>query len=220
MKSLQSPVSATREPNRVAESDRSVDELAKHMAVNVCRGFNSHDDRERQACIEAFYEVDRYQFPSLPDEEVRQAAKAYVDALWAKDEVEEPHLREDGTLDREALADADRRPIEIPLERRADIVGMPHEYASATAEGWIKHKTGGDYWTPHMSSQRHEVRAALGDPDYPHKRGTSPTGVGSLPARYLVAIELHDLKSEERVAEAVDVMQTYYSEILRAHSSE
>lgn len=220
MKSPQLQSSATREPNRVTESDKSVDELAEHMAVNVCRGFNAHDERERRACTEAFYQVDRYQFPHLPDEEVRQAAKAYADALWAKDEVEEPYLREDGTLDREALAAADRRPIEIPLERRADIVGMAHEYASATAEGWIKHKTGGDYWTPHMIAQRHEIRAALGDPDYPHKRGTSPTGVGSLPARYLVCIELHDMKSEERVTEAVDVMRTYYSEILRAHSSE
>lgn len=197
-----------------AASSQSVDTLAEHMAENVCRGFITHDNRDREACVEAFFEVDRHQFAHLSDAEARRAATAYVDALWAKDDVEAPYVREDGTLE-EALDDADWEPVEACLERRAEIVGMPAEYASATTEGWRKHKTGGDYWTPHMVAQRHEVRAALDDPDYPHKRGSSQSGVGVLPARYLVCIELHDMKTEEHWREAADVMQSYYADLLR-----
>lgn len=184
------------------------------MAMNICRGFITHDDREYEAAIEAFFEVDRHQFPHLTDAEARCAAAAYVDALWAKDEVEAPYVQDDGTLDRERLDEADWKPVQACLEQRADIVGMPTEYASATTEGWRKHKTGGDYWSPHMIAQRHEVRAAINDPGYPHKRGSSQSGVGVLPARYLVCIELHDMKSEEHWAEAVDVMTTYFADIL------
>lgn len=205
---------AGQEAVAVAAPGRSIDECAEHMAENVCRGFITHDERDRAACVEAFFEVDRHQFRHLTDAEARRAATAYVDALWAKDDVEEPYVREDGTLDR-GLDDADWRPVEACLERRAEIVGMPAEYASATTEGWRKHKTGGDYWTPHMVAQRHEVRAALDDPEYPHKRGSSQAGVGALPARYLVCIELHDMKSEAHWMEAADVMRSYYADLLR-----
>lgn len=214
MSSTLSLEDAGQESNTVSATDSSIDELATHMAANVCRGFITHDERDREACIEAFYEVDRNQFAHLSDEEARHAAVAYVDALWAKDEVETPYIREDGTLDAE-LDDADWRPVEAALERRAEIVGMPAEYASATTDGWRLHKTGGDYWTPHMVAQRHEVRVALDDPDYPHKCGSSPTGVGVLPARYLVCIELHDMKTEAHWKEAARVMQTYYADLLR-----
>lgn len=204
-----------RETAAANVSVRSIDDLAGHMAENICRGFITHDDRDREACIEAFFEVDRHQFAHLDAEQAYRAATAYVDALWAKDDVEAPYVREDGTLDREPLDDADWGRVEECLERRAAVVGMPAEYASATTEGWRKHKTGGDYWTPHMVAQRHEVRAVLKDPQYPRKRGTSRSGVGALPARYLVGIELHDMKSEESWTEAVDVMQSYYAELLR-----
>ncbi|MBV0924935.1 hypothetical protein KTS45_12075 [Halomicroarcula limicola] len=195
--------------------DRSIDDLAEHMSENICKGFITHDDRQREACIEAFFEVDRYQFPYLSEEEAYRAATAYVDALWAKDDVEEPYVKDDGSLDRDPLDDADWSPVVDCLERRADIVGMSREYATATTDGWRKHKTGGDYWTPHMRAQLHEVRAALDAPEYPHKRGSSRHGLGPLPARYLVGIELHDMKSEEHWEEAVDVMQSYYAELLR-----
>lgn len=201
-------------PTTRTDADRTTDELAGHMAESVCRGFIAHDARDRVACVEAFYEVDRHQFAHLTDEEAYRAATAYVDALWAKDDVEAPFVTEDGTLDPEPLDDADWSPVVEALERRADIVGMPAEYATATTDGWRLHKTGGDYWTPHMVAQRHEVRAAIDDPEYPHKRGTSPTGVGALPARYLVGIELHDMKTEATWAEAADVMQSYYADIL------
>lgn len=196
-------------------SSRSVDELAEHMSESICNGFITHDHRQREACIEAFFEVDRYQFPHLSDDEAYRAATAYVDALWAKDDVEEPYILDDGSLDREPLDDADWSPVVDCLERRADIVGMSPEYATATTEGWRKHKTGGDYWTPHMRAQLHEVRAALDAPEYPHKRGSSQHGFGPLPARYLVGIELHDMKSEQHWTEAIDTMQSYYAEILR-----
>lgn len=203
-----------QESNTAVAADSSIDELATHMAINICRGFITHDERDREACIESFYEVDRHQFSHLSDEDARRAAVAYVDALWAKDAVEAPYVREDGTLDA-GLDDADWRPVEDALERRTEIIGMPTEYASATTDGWRLHKTGGDYWTPHMVAQRHEVRAALDDPDYPHKRGSSQTGMGVLPARYLVCIELHDMKTARHWKEAAQVMQTYYTDLLR-----
>lgn len=203
-----------------AEPNTPVARLAKHMAENVCQGFITHDRRDREACIAAFFEVDRNQFGHLTDDEAYVAARAYVDALWAKDHVEKPYVREDGSLEREPLDEADWGPVEECLRERAEVVGMDAEYASATTEGWRKHKTGGDYWTPHMIAQRHEVRAAIGDPEYPRKRGTSPTGVGPLPARYLVGIELHDMKSEAHWGEAVDVMAGYYADILRAQRGE
>lgn len=208
---------ADADPTVAGDTDEtdSIGEIARRLAESVCRGFVTHDRRDRDACVAAFFEVDRNQFAHLSEREAHAAATAYVDALWAKDAVEAPFVREDGTLDRERLDAADWGPVEECLERRAAIVGMDPEYARATTEGWRKHKTGGDYWTPHMTAQLHEVRVALDDPGYPHKRGSSPTGLGPLPARYLVCIELHDLKRDERWTEAVDVMHGYYADLLR-----
>lgn len=210
----QSPDSEPAAPH-ATDANESLEDLARHMGEHVCRGFRAHDRGDRDACLAAFFEVDRHQFGHLTDRAAHAAATAYVDALWAKDAVEAPHVRDDGTLDRASLDAADWGPVEAPLARRAEIVGMDAEYASATADGWRTHKTGGDYWTLHMVAQRHEVRAALDDPDYPHKRGSSQSGVGPLPARYLVGIELHDMKSERHWAEAADVMQGYYADLLR-----
>lgn len=193
-------------------------ELAERLAEQICRGFLYHDDEEWEACVAAFYEVDRHQFPHLSDDEARTAAVAYAAALWAKDEIEPP-LRDDGTFDSDAIDAADWNLVRSWLERRANIVGMDREYATCTAEGWRKHKTGDDYWTPLMRGQQHEIRVALDDPAYPRKEGTCRTGFGPLTARYLVGLELHDMKTEHHWKRAVDTMIPYFEQILRAHDS-
>lgn len=191
--------------------------LAAYMGRQVCLGFVHHDRREWSETVSSFYAVDRHQFAHLSDEQALEAATAYAAALWAKDAVEAPHRRDDGSLDREALDAADWSPVEACLARRAEVVGMPEEYATATTAGWRKHKTGGDYWTPHMRAQYHEIRAAMGDPAYPRKEENGQSGFGPLAARYLAGIELHDMKTERHWERAADVMAGYYEEILRAH---
>lgn len=193
--------------------------LAKHMARQVCKGFVYHDRGEWEKSVGAFYAVDRHQFEHLSHEEAFRAAVAYAGALWAKDAVEPP-LREDGTFDPDAIDAADWSPVREWLELRAEIVGMDPEYASGTTEGWRRHKIGEDYWTPMMRGQHHEIRAALDDPDYPRKEGTCRTGFGPLTARYLVGLELHDMKTERHWERALETMIPYYEDILRAHDRE
>jgi hypothetical protein len=190
------------------ESDENT--LATFMAEQTCLGFIHHDRREYEATVSAFYHVDRHQFAHLSDEEAYEAARALSDAFWAKDEVEDGYI--DGTEVDPALDDADWSPVEEALTRRTEIVGIDGEYAPKTTEAWRNHKTGGDYWTPTMVAQSHEIAAAVGSPQEKPKYGQS--GYGHLTTRYLVGLELHDMHTERHWQEAADVMATYYGEIL------
>lgn len=190
------------------EADES--KLAQFMAEQTYLGFIRHDRREYEATVSAFYQADRHQFAHLTDEEAYEAACALTDAFWAKDDVEEPHI--DGADVDPALADADWSPVEDALSRRAAIVGIDEEYAPKTTEAWRNHKTGGDYWTPPMIAQSHEIDAAIGSAQEKTKYGQS--GYGHLTTRYLVGLELHDMHIERHWKGAVDVMSAYYREIL------
>lgn len=192
------------------------DALAAFMAEQTCLGFIQHDRREYAAAVEAFYNVDRYQFAHLSGEEARKAARALTDAFWAKDDVEEPYI--DGTEVDPALAEADWSPVEDALCRRAEIVGIDEEYAHETTEAWRNHKLGGDYWTPTMVAQRHEIDAAMGGSLEKPKYGRS--GYGHLAARYLVGLELHDMHTERHWKEAIGVMTAYYAEILAGQEAD
>ncbi|WP_101297691.1 hypothetical protein [Halegenticoccus soli] len=188
-------------------------ERARYMARRICRGFVAHDDRDWEGAVEAFYEVDRRQFAHLDDAEAHAAARAYAAALWEKDRVEDPHVR-GGELDRRALAAADWSPVEARLARRAEVVGADREYATRTTEAWRKHKVGGDYWTPTMAAQRHEIAAALGGAGHPKKPTFGRSGFGHLASYYLVGTELHDMHTRRHWERAAEIMTHYYEEVL------
>jgi len=192
------------------------EDRAGYMAEQLCHGFKHHDERDRAACIEAFFEVDRRQFAWLGDDRAREAAVAYVDSLWAKDAVEEPYVDGRRLVDPEGLDTADWSPVREALARRADVLDIDERYAEETTVAWRRHKTGGDYWTPTLSAQRYELRAAFRDPTYPDKTGFGRSGFGPLPARYLVGIECHDAHTDARWKEAVEVMTPYFGDILAA----
>lgn len=196
----------------------SIDRQARYMAEEYCSGFQLHDRRQHDEAVEAFFAVDQSQFASLDEDEARVAARAYVDALWAKDEIEKRHS-EDGEIDPVAIAEADYTPVLEPLARRASVVGMPERYADETAIAFQRHKTGEDYWTPFLEAQMIELRVALGDADYPDKPRGGQSGYGSLACRYLVGVELHDMHSTSAWEEAIRVMTPYYRQILKAHGS-
>lgn len=189
------------------------------MATALCRGFIAHDDGDRDAAIEAFHEVDRRQFAHLNEDRAREAAVAYVDALFAKDDVELKHLH-DGDLDSEELDAARWEPVSRHFRVRAATAGMDPEYARASTLGWKRHKTGGDYWTPIQRAQMHEFRAALQNPSYPEKPKYGQSGFGPEPVRYVAGIELHDMHTADHWEQAVDVMTPYFERILRAHNHE
>ncbi|MFB6310149.1 MAG: hypothetical protein ABEH64_03090 [Salinirussus sp.] len=188
-------------------------ETATELAERLCQGFKAHDDRNREAAIEAFAAVDHRQFAHLDREAAEQAAIAYVDALWEKDTVEGT-AAEDG-IDRDEVAAADWSPVREAFRRRARVAGIDERYARLSTRAWIKHKTGGDYWTPIRAAQMYELRAALQDPDYPHKPRYGQSGHGPEPARYALAVELHDMATDRHWRQAVDVMEPYFERILR-----
>lgn len=190
-----------------------VREEAKSLSQQIIRGFKAHDDGEYETAVEAFTAVDARQFPHLDAEDARLAATAYADALFEKDEVEFNYLR-NGRIDADALDEADWGPVRRHFRIRAGIVGMDAEYALATTTAWRRHKTGGDYWTPIQRAQMLEIRAAIGDPGYPHKPKHGRSGFGPEPVRYALAIELHDMHDPAYAEQAVDVMIPYYEFIL------
>lgn len=189
---------------------------AEVMAESICRVFQYHDQKCRDDAVETLCDVDIRQFRHLSEDEARDASVAYVDALWAKDEIESSYLDE-GEVVQTGLTLADWSPVEKHLARRADIVDMDSRYATKTAEAWRNHKSGGDYWTPIQEAQTYELRAALQDPTYPNKPKFGQSGYGPEAARYALAIELHDMHSERYWNQARDLMVPYYERILRKH---
>ena len=184
-------------------------EVAKHLGL----GFVHHDERRREAAVEAFAVVDRFQFDHVSAETARLASVAYVDALWAKDRIEDAH-RVDGEIDPESLDEADWSDVESAFARRASLVNIDSHYAELSTRAWRRHKTGGDYWTPMQEAQLYELRAALQDPDYPHKLRDGKSGFGPEPMRYVLGIELHDMR---RFEEGLEAMRPYFERILAAH---
>lgn len=99
------------------------DEAGAFMAEQLGRGFLRHDQRKRDEAVEAFGNVDALQFPHLDERTAREAATAYVDALWAKDATEGA-CRVDGEIDPERLAAADWSDVEAAFARRAEVAGI------------------------------------------------------------------------------------------------
>jgi hypothetical protein len=186
------------------------------MAEQLCKGFVYHDQREREKAIEAFAEVDALQFAHLDDAAVYRAAEGYVDALWAKDEVEDA-CRVGGEIQPDVLVEADWSPVQAAFERRAAAAGIDEQYAELTTEAWIRHKTDrGDYWTPTMHAQMLELRVALQDENYPHKPRSGQGGFGAEPVRYILGIEYHDAREWELAREA---MVPYFQRILEEQTN-
>lgn len=205
----------SRAQQTVEQEPVSLTETASYMAKQVIEGFIAHDTGDREAAIDSFYQVDKRQFAHLEDDKALIAARAYVDALFEKDDLELQHLR-NRDMDRDTLDKADWGPVREKFRVRAGAVGMNSEYAVATTEAWRKHKTGGDYWTPIQQAQVYELRAALQDPSYPQKPKFGSSGFGPEAARYSLAIELHDMHEPSYAEQAVEVMVPYYELILRS----
>lgn len=189
------------------------------MAAALCRGFQAHDQRAEQQALRAFAYVDRHQFAHLSPDLADDAAGAYVDALWAKDRLEDQHRTDDGQLDTSALARASWRPVRDAFRERAEIVGMPQLYATESTLAWKRHKVGGDYWTPMLAAQTHELRYAMHQLDYPDKHRHGTSGWGPEAVRYLLGVELHDRHDSTAWQQAVDAMTPYYQAILDAHEA-
>lgn len=200
---------------RVVGAD-TVDATATYMADRLCAGFIHHDRRNYEASVEAFAAVDALQFQHLDASDARRAAVGYVDALWAKDDVEEAAMV-DGEIDRETLADADWSPVEEAFDRRARVADIDPRYAELTTVAWRAHKVGGDYWTPMMRAQMYELRAALQDPHYPEKPRHGQSGFGPEPSRYALGNELHDTRQWDQARE---VMTPYFERIIREHTDQ
>jgi len=196
--------------NSITRGEQEPKEVAKQLAL----GFKAHDERNREEAIEAFAVVDQFQFCHVSVETARKAAEAYVDALWEKDAVEQSCMV-DGEMDMDALDEANWEPVRLAFERRASLVGMNPAYAELSTVAWRRHKTGGDYWTPMMKAQMYELRAALQDPDYPHKPRYGQSGFGPEPAQYNLGVEYHDTRQWKK---AVQAMTPYFQRIADEHA--
>ena len=181
---------------------------AHDLATALCEMFKHHDAGDRLLAVETMRTVDEGQFAHCTRQQTTAAAKGYVGALFAKDRLE-------GRAG--DLATADWTPVAEPLQRRAAAAGIDARYVEETIRAWRRHKTGGDYWTPHMRAQLYEVRAALQQPSYPQKPSDGQHGLGALPARWHLGTELHDLHTESAWRQAVAVMEPYFARILDSH---
>ncbi len=189
---------------------------AREMAEELAKVFRAHDNSNRETAIESLYEVDKHQFPDVDATAIKLASEAFVDALWEKDRIEFQHLR-NGSVDHDGLREADYSPVIQKLRQRATIIDADQKYAIKKTEAWKQHKLGGDYWTPFQQSQVYELRAALNDPDYPHKPRAGQSGPGPEAMRYALAFELHDMHTERHWLQGVRVMTPYFLKILAHH---
>lgn len=199
----------TNSPTR--ESEHTPAEVAKKLGM----GFIHHDQRNRELSVNSFSAVDRFQFGHLTEDSATHASEAYVDALWKKDIIED-QCTHNGKLHISELKNADWSPVREAFEQRASIVGMNSEYADLSTTAWLRHKVGGDYWTPMKQAQVYELQAALRDPEYPHKLRGGQSGHGPEAARYALGVELHDTR---RFDAMVDVMVPYFERIADRHQT-
>ncbi len=197
----------------------SVDDAPREMAGQICRGFLAHDRGDRKVALEAFKFVDTLQFRHSDAHDIHLATEAFVDALWAKDDVEVRYMR-NGTLDEAGLAGADWSPVRKKFRERAAALGIEQEYAELKTEAWRRHKTGGDYWSLFQRAQLLELRAALQDPSYPKKPKEGRSGVGPEALRYALAVELHDMHTRHHWEQAETAMTPYFEHIVSHHSNE
>jgi hypothetical protein len=196
-------------------SDDRIAETAAYMADRTCAGFIAHDHGRHRDAVDAFYEVDRRQFPHVDEDDAYRGSVAFVDALWAKDAVEAQYRNSAGEFYRPGLRGADWTGVERRFRTRAEVFGIDPAYAWKSTEFWRNHKVGGDYWTPAMEAQIYELRAALRDVEYPAKPSDGQSGYGPEAVRYLLGVELHDMHSEKHWSQAADTMTPYYEFILR-----
>lgn len=204
-----------REPSR-----ERLTETAAYMAERLCEGFRAHDDDRHADAVGAFFEVDRRQFAHLSDGRAREAATAFADALWAKDDVEGEFRADDGSVLVSELEASDWSIVARCFRRRAEIVGIDDAYVGRKTTSWRRHKVGGDYWTPMIEAQVYELRAALRSEEYPGKPSDGQSGYGPEPHRYALGIELHDMHTGRHWEQAVETMTPYFEFILLAHRSE
>mgnify|MGYP000324327595 CR=1 FL=1 len=192
--------------------------LADRMAEDLCLGFRWHDQRERERAVEAFARVDALQFAHVGADTARAAARAYVDALWAKDDLEASCVPDgEDEPDYDQLAEADWSPVQEAFAERAALVDINRAYAFASTEAWKRHKIGGDYWTPMLRAQHAELRAAMQDSGYPDKPHEGLSGFGPEAVRYLLGVELHDMHTGGHWKQAKRGMVPYFERILRSH---
>lgn len=197
----------------------SEDDAPRQMARRICQGFLAHDRGDREGALEAFEFVDMLQFQHGDPTDIHLAADAFVDALWAKDDLELRYMR-NGTLNEEGLADADWSPVRKKFRERAAALGIEQEYAKLKTEAWRRHKTGGDYWTLFQRAQLFELRAALQDPTYPRKPKEGQSGAGPEALRYALAVELHDMHTSRHWEQAEEAMIPYFEHVMTHHTNE
>jgi len=191
-------------------------ETAREMAAEFGRIFVANDLGQKTEAIESCVAVDRLQFQHLDEVEVEQASRAYVEALWEKDELELQYLW-NGRIDPDAIREADYSPVRQKLRQRASIIGADQRYAVEKTDAWRAHKAGEDYWTPYQRAQVYELRAALQDPTYPNKPRYGQSGPGPEPMRYALAAELHDMNTDRHHHQGIEVLTPYFARILEAH---
>jgi len=201
------------EPEQDYPNHQNDEPSAVEMAGQLCQGFIHHDNKDRQKAIEAFAAVDQMQFSHLDEDEIHRAAEGYVDALWAKDKIEdECRFGGNSAIDSEKIPETDWSAVQEAFERRAEAAGIDERYATLTTEAWIQHKTeNGDYWTPTMHAQMLELRAVLRNDNYPSKPRSGQGGFGPEPVRYALGIEYHDTRQWE---EARNTMIPYFQFVL------
>lgn len=197
----------------VSMGEGDTEETARKMAEDFGKLFLANDRGLKQKATEYCRKVDELLFGHLTEEEVNLAATAYVDALWEKDNVELNNMR-DGTIDQEGIRNADYSRVRENLRKRASAIGANQRYATRKTEAWQNHKCGGDYWTAYQRAQVHELRAALQDPDYPHKPRYGRSGPGPEPIRYVLAAELHDMHTKKHHEQAVEILVPYFARVL------
>lgn len=191
---------------------RSVDDnrhdSPERAAKHLCRGFVLHDEGGYEQAVDAFAVADKIWF-DVDEETARRSAQAYVDALRAKDEIEEQ------VANQKQLAYTDWSPVYDALRTRGVTLDINQTYAHFTKQAWKHHKTGDDYWAYILKAQQLVVQAAVGDDDYPHKDSDGLNGYGPEPTLYLVGVECHDCHDSERWEQAVRVMTEYFQQIIR-----
>lgn len=199
----------------MSQNHNHAQQSPQDVAKSLATGFMHHDKRNRELSVESFAVVDVFQFQHISEDTAVEASEAYVDALWAKDAIEKA-CTTDGELDLSKLEDADWSPVEDAFARRASLAGMDSRYAESSTAFWRRHKIGYDYWTPMKQAQVYELRAALQDPEYPHKPRQGQSGHGPEAARYGLGVELHDTRRFDAI---IDVMTPYYERIARRHDA-
>lgn len=182
----------------------------RKLASIECMAFKLQDEKKYDLSAKFFYKIYREIFNDISANDSMLAAKYYVEALKIKDIIDQEYLDVESRSRDSRWSD-----VENAFKNFCKKLKINSQFAVHNTLCWKNHKICGDYISEGISAQKIFVKRLLqNNKKWYEKKKDGLNGPGPLPFLYLVAVEAHDLHTNQAWELVEDVMTLYYKIIL------